>query len=93
MTDIEELIQRMRGFGIDHEPDGWPAIRMRDISALCAAVEGAIPALDLLQARLEAGATIEKVGYRWYLFAADNSRITSGCSVRSMLMNLIFTDC
>ena len=35
----KELIERMRGFEIDHEPDGWPAIRMREVSALCDALE------------------------------------------------------
>lgn len=35
----QELIERMRGFEIDHSPDGWPAIRMREISAMCDAVE------------------------------------------------------
>jgi hypothetical protein len=29
----------MRGFEIDHEPDGWPAVRMRQVSALCDEIE------------------------------------------------------
>ncbi len=33
--NITELIERMRVFEADHEPDGWPAIRMREVSALC----------------------------------------------------------
>lgn len=37
--DYQELIERMRGFEIDHEPNGWPAIQMRDISAMCDAIE------------------------------------------------------
>ena len=37
--DYKELIERLRSFEIDHAPDGWPAIRMRDISAMCDAVE------------------------------------------------------
>ena len=37
--DYQELIERLRGFEIDHSPDGWPAIRMREISAMCDAVE------------------------------------------------------
>ena len=35
------LIERMRAFEADHVPDGWPCIRMRDITALCDAVEAA----------------------------------------------------
>jgi hypothetical protein len=33
-TDIEEILTYCRGLPIDHEPDGWPAIQMRDIMAL-----------------------------------------------------------
>lgn len=40
------LAQQLRTFEVDHHPDGWPAIRMRDVSrlldtidALCAEVE------------------------------------------------------
>ena len=32
-------LARLRGFEIDHEPDGWPGIRMREVSALCDEVE------------------------------------------------------
>lgn len=38
------LIERMRAFEADHAPDGWPCIRMRDITALCDAVEAATAA-------------------------------------------------
>ena len=30
-----DIVEEMRGFAEDHEPDGWPAVRMRQISALC----------------------------------------------------------
>jgi hypothetical protein len=33
------LIEELRGFEADHSPDGWPAIRMRQISALCDEVD------------------------------------------------------
>ena len=39
MDDYKELIERLRSFEIDHEPDGWPGVRMRQISAMCNAVE------------------------------------------------------
>lgn len=64
-----------------------------ELIAMRAALEGAIPALDLLQARLEAGASIDHQSGRWHLFAADGNSIASGDTVRTMLMNLIFTDC
>ena len=32
---MSDLVERMRGFESDHTPDGWPAVRMREISGLC----------------------------------------------------------
>lgn len=90
---MEALVGRMRRLEIDHGPDGWPAVRMRDISALCDAVEGAIPALDLLQARLRAGANIAEQRGRWWLFDKLGEGITSGETLRALLVNLIFTEC
>ena len=37
--NYQELIERLRSFEIDHEPDGWPGVRMRQISAMCDAIE------------------------------------------------------
>jgi hypothetical protein len=34
-----DLVQQMRVFEVDHTPDGWPAIRMREVSALCDEIE------------------------------------------------------
>ena len=31
---MKDLICRLRLLELDHVPDGWPAIRMRDVSAL-----------------------------------------------------------
>lgn len=36
-----DLIERLRLLERDHEPDGWPAVRMRDITALLDALEAA----------------------------------------------------
>lgn len=44
-----ELQARLRGFEADHEPDGWPAIQMRDVSALL----DHIAQLDATNAALE----------------------------------------
>ena len=94
MTDTDKLIARMRGLRFNYGADEIVPVRMSDISALCDAVEGAIPALDLLQDRLEAGASIEiGVDGRCHLFSANCDSITSGDTVRTMLQNLIFTDC
>ena len=38
---MRELIERLRVLEQDHEPDGWPAVRMRDITALLDALDAA----------------------------------------------------
>ena len=43
---LAELMGRMRTLEADHTPDGWPAVQMRDITALC----------DAIVARSETGA-------------------------------------
>lgn len=48
----KELIDRVRSFEIDHAPDGWPAIRMRDISALADALEEAGRRITELEEKL-----------------------------------------
>ena len=37
---IGQIIERLRGLETDHTPDGWPAVRMRDITALIAHIDG-----------------------------------------------------
>jgi hypothetical protein len=36
---MSDIVEEMRVFEDDHEPDGWPAIRMRQVSALCDEIE------------------------------------------------------
>ena len=48
----QELIERMRVLEIDHEPNGWPAIQMRDISAMCDAIESLLAENERLKAEL-----------------------------------------
>lgn len=40
MRDIDDTIRRMQLLAIDHEPDGWPAVQMRDITALLDDIDG-----------------------------------------------------
>ena len=92
-SKIELLIESCRVMEYDHAPDGYPAIQMRDVSMLCDAVENAIPSLDRLQDRLEAGSKISFQDSRWCLFDKEGEWICSGESIRQMLVNLIFVDC
>lgn len=87
MTNTDELIKRVR----DNLTLGFPP-SPEELSALCDAVEGAIPSLDLLQARLDKGCDIKKHNDQYYLFDGMDI-VCSGDTVRTMLMNLIFTDC
>ena len=48
----QELIERMRGFEIDHDPKGWPAIQMRDISDMCNAIESLLAENERLKDEL-----------------------------------------
>lgn len=47
---LAELMGRMRSLEADHTPGGWPAVQMRDITALCDAIvaRSEIGALDLV---------------------------------------------
>ena len=44
---LAALIERFRGLHIDHKPDGWPAVRTREITAL-------LDRIAELEAQLEA---------------------------------------
>ena len=52
MDDYQELIERLRSFEIDHEPDGWPGVRMRQISAMCDAIESLLAENERLKHNL-----------------------------------------
>ena len=53
MDDYQELIERLRSFEIDHEPDGWPGVRMRQISAMCDAIESLLAENERLKHNLQ----------------------------------------
>lgn len=93
VVDVDELVRSCRLLEADHEPDGWPAIQMWQISALCKAIEESIPSLDILQTRLEQGAEIIYQDGQWILFDKDGECVCLGKTIRKMLMNLIFVDC
>jgi hypothetical protein len=40
-SNSSDLLGRMRGLEADHGPEGWPAVKMKDISALCDELEKA----------------------------------------------------
>ena len=50
--NYQELIERLRSFEIDHEPDGWPGVRMRQISAMCDAIESLLAENERLKDEL-----------------------------------------
>lgn len=57
MSDTTDIVARLSGMSADHGPDGWPAVRMRDITALCEEVT------RLRAALAQAGAGREPVGW------------------------------
>lgn len=91
--NIIKLIAKMRMLESDHEPDGWPAVQMQEISALCDTIEQMVPSIDRLQDRLEEGCHLEKDDGKWWLFDARGEGIVGGETLRELLINLIFRDC
>ena len=55
--------------------------------------EDLIPAIDLLEARMEKGEYLEKQDGRWHLFEPSGDGVVSGKNLRELLVNLIFMDC
>jgi hypothetical protein len=48
MNASTELIKQLRNLEEDHEPEGWPAVKMRDISSLLDLIEALQAKLDRL---------------------------------------------
>lgn len=92
--DVETLLASMRCLAEDHEPEGWPAVQMKDITALVKLVDQSIPSLDLMETRLRAGQRIE-VGPKGeiQLVGLDDSVEASGDTLRQLMMQLIWLDC
>ena len=60
-SEARSLVERLRLLEADHEPDGWPAVQLRDITALCSEI-------DRLGAELKtANANHERFERGWYL--------------------------
>lgn len=38
-SEARSLVDRLRMLEADHEPDGWPAVQLRDITALCSEID------------------------------------------------------
>lgn len=57
MSAIDKLIKFMRGLEDDHNPEGWPAVRMQQITMLLNEIEALRQERDRLRA--------DAVRYRW----------------------------
>ena len=86
---VHLLISNLRALESDHEPEGWPAVQMKEISKLCEVVENIVPALDLLQSKLYQGAMISHQDDLWWLFDKSGEVICNGLTIRLMLISLI----
>lgn len=63
---MNDLIERMRLLELDHEPDGWTAVQMRDITALLDALEVALEdaeRLDWLEEQAQTSRTGVSIDY------------------------------
>jgi hypothetical protein len=86
--DIREMIKDIRLLEKYHDGNDPINIPIRSATALCDAVEGAIPALDLLQTRLEQGANISESDGVWWLFDKGGEGIVGGKTLLEMINNL-----
>ena len=93
MTCIPDIIDKVRTLELDHAPDGYPAITMDDCSKLATAAEKVVPALDILQEKIETGHVISHESNRFVLRSKDNEWYCSGKSIRELIVNLIFMEC
>jgi len=62
MTTNNELIERLRVLEQDHKPDGWPAIQMRDVTALLDTIETQAKQIEALKADVN---SMIKAPARW----------------------------
>ena len=60
MTTNSELIERLRVLEQDHKPDGWPAIQMRDVTALLDTIEAQSKQIESMNS---AEKTLRQMGY------------------------------
>ncbi|MEN1941053.1 hypothetical protein WCE39_08165 [Luteimonas sp. MJ174] len=80
---MRELIEGLRVLEQDHEPDGWPAVRMRDITALLDALEAAHADIDGMRetimaehdARIEAAAALEASNRAVSIATGERNRV------------------
>ena len=90
MVDMQE-IEKIK-LELETYKDGMVGVYDAAEKIRAIAFNSVIPALDLLQARLESGCEIKQQDGQWHLFESSGDSVTSGATVREMIINLIFTD-
>ncbi|MFM7012645.1 MAG: hypothetical protein ACKO0Z_25520 [Betaproteobacteria bacterium] len=94
-SGLIDLLGQLRSFEADHSPDGFPPVRMRDITRLCHwcdEVRQTLPVIDRLQEHLEAGAYIKRQDGTWWLFDRDGEGVVGADTLRAMLFELVFVE-
>lgn len=84
--DIDALVKRMRLLQIDHEPEGWPAVKMRDISALCDALDGVCLLQKIFEKR--SGSIQRNNCGDWRICDKNDAPLAEGKSLLAALDNL-----
>lgn len=75
-----DIVEQMRSFESDHEPDGWPAIQMKQVSALC-------DEIDRLQSLLN-GIASEVERLQSLLEQERQESLTASCRVAALEIEL-----
>ena len=88
MTKTEKLLEKLRE--MEKTLNSSDAMAISDAIVL---VENAVPAIDLLQDRLERREYLAQQDGQWHLFDSGGEGVTSGKTLRDILLNLIWIDC
>lgn len=89
-----DIVEQMRSFESDHEPDGWPAVTMGQISALCDEIARLQSIIDELQKRFM-GASVDRNLLQGVINEQQSPRITDHDAriiVESAIHHYIFSD-
>ena len=76
-----DIVEKMRSFESDHEPDGWPAVTMGQISALCDQIDRLNSELNTLQSGINCtGYSVEQAvaNFKNWMTEHDKSQIRIG---------------
>lgn len=89
MTTINNLTEKFRTMEIDHDPDGWPAVQMKEVTALCDTIESTDLSLNKLNSYLMDGHKIVTRNDMITLVDKYGCRTHSAATLQELLIRII----